>query len=631
MKEKLSTLFTLLCLIFLIIGWFGVGWAPYVSVFFGALFPISYAYESLKERNIGISLLMLVAAAGAIAIDQAIEAAILLFLYSLSGTLEEYAMGKTKSAIESLMKLRPEQATLVTAEGESKVSVHDLKIGDRIRIAAFETIPIDGIIRQGSTQVNEASMTGESIPVPKAEGDDLISGTQNLDGMCLVEVTAPVGHTALDKIVELVRDAQDNKASGEKISEWFGQRYTFFVLGAFAASFLIRYFLLNDAARPAFYASVILLVALSPCAVVISSPAATLSALAWAARNGILVRGGQIIEQLGRVSAIAIDKTGTLTAGKPKLVEICVCRAVPAGTGVSLDESSCWHGGDSITQEAGQMLRYAAAAEQYSSHPIAEAIVGAARRLRLDVPEALDQKDKPGYGVTATIENRSVKVGQMKFFEDLPAEFATHVEELQKRGFTVAILEVETEYAALGLRDEPRKDAAKVLGELRDLGLTKVSMLTGDTRQTAEVVAKDVGVETWHASLLPGEKTALIEEMEKTDRVLMVGDGINDAPSLTRATVGVAMGGLGSDIALNSADVVLMGDRLAALPELVRLGRRTNKIIWANLIFGVGMIVCLVIASLFNALPLPLAVVGHEGSTVLVILNGLRLLGGPGK
>lgn len=632
MKEKLSTLFTVLCLIFLIIGWVtGSVPAALVSVFFGAIFPVMYAWESLREKNIGISLLMLIAAAGAIAIDQAVEAAILLFLYSLSGTLEEFAMGKTKSAIESLMKLRPESATLITDTGESRISVHDLEVGDRIRIAAFETIPIDGVVRQGTTQVNEASMTGESIPIPKAEGDDVISGTQNLDGMCIVEVTAPVGHTALDKIVELVRDAQDNKASGERISQWFGQRYTFFVLGSFAASFLIRYFLLHAPAKPAFYDSVILLVALSPCAVVISSPAATLSALAWSARNGILVRGGQVIEALGSITQIAIDKTGTLTAGKPRLAEICVCRPVATGPNVCLDESACWHGEDSITPQAGAMLRYAAAAEQYSSHPIAEAIVNAARDLSLDIPEALDQKDRPGYGVAAMIENRPVKVGQRKFFESLPEDFEKHVEELQRRGFTVAILEVEGEYAALGLRDEPRKDASKVLNELRALGLKTVTMLTGDTHQTAETVAKEVGVEAWHASLLPGDKTAKIEEMEAKGRVMMIGDGINDAPSLTRATVGVAMGGLGSDIALNSADVVLMGDRLAALPDLVRLGRRTNKIIWVNLVFGAGMIVCLVVASLFDKLPLPLAVVGHEGSTVLVILNGLRLLGGPGR
>lgn len=631
MKERLSSIFTALCLIFLLAGWIlNLSWAGYVSVLFGAIFPVAYAYESLREKNIGISLLMLVAAAGAIAVDQVIEAAILLFLYSLSGTLEEFAMGRTRSAIESLMKLRPDRATLIRDSGEVQVSIHDLQIGDNIRVASFEAIPIDGVILSGETHADESSMTGESIPVAKGIGDKLISGTQNMEGTCIVQVTAPVGQTALDKIVLLVRDAQENKASGERISQWFGRNYTFFVLGAAILSFFVRHFGFHEAPRQAFYDSVILLVALSPCALVISTPASTLSAMAWAARNGILIRGGEFIEMLGKISIVSVDKTGTLTRGRPELVEVCVCRPVVAG-GVCLDEGACWHGEGTPSADAAEMLRAAAAAEQYSTHPIADAIVRAARTLGIDIPEALDQKDRPGMGVSATIDGKGVRIGQRKFFEDLPADFAAHVEELQSRGLTAAILEVEGSFAALGLRDEPRKEAATVLQKLRGLGIKRIAMLTGDTKQTAQAVAAEVGVDDWHAALLPADKIALIEEFEKEGRVMMVGDGVNDAPSLTRASIGVAMGGLGSDVALNSADVVLMGDRLSALPELIRLGRRTTGIIWANLIFGAGVIAVLVALSLFGWLPLPYAVVGHEGSTVLVILNGLRLLGGPGR
>jgi len=625
MKERIGTALTALCLFFLIIAWFGVPWAAYVSVAFGGVFPVLTAFESLRERNIGISLLMLIAAAGAIAIGQAEEAAILLFLYSLSGTLEEFALGKTRSAIEALMKLRPESAVRLTSGGEEKVSIHDLGVGDKIRIAPFESVPIDGRILEGSTHINEASMTGESLPVGKEPGEMVVSGTQNLEGMCIVEVTAAVGHTALDRIVEMVRDAQENKASGERISQWFGKPYTFVVLGAAVLSFLVRHFGLDHDMRTAFYESVILLVAMSPCALVISTPAATLSAMAWAARKGILIRGGEFIESLGKVSIVAVDKTGTLTQGKPRLVELCVCRAS------GLEESACWHGEDTMSPEASSVLRLAAAAEKYSTHPIADAIVRAATGFGIELPEAKDQVDKPGYGVRATIDGTAVRVGQPKFFEDIPEDFRDHVSNLQGRGLTVAILSIEggNVWAALGLRDLARKESAATISALRELGVNRVAMLTGDNAQTAEVVAAEVGVTEWHAALLPGDKTKLIEEMESEGRVMMVGDGVNDAPSLARATVGVAMGGLGSDVALNSADVVLMGDRVAALPEIIRLGKKSSRIIWANLIFGGGVIGILVLLSLLSILPLPWAVVGHEGSTVLVILNGLRLLKGP--
>jgi Cd2+/Zn2+-exporting ATPase len=623
MKERIGTALTALCLIFLIVAWYGVPWAAYVSVAFGGVYPVLTAFESLRERNIGISLLMLIAAAGAIAIGQAEEAAILLFLYSLSGTLEEFALGKTRSAIEALMKLRPETAVRLTNAGEEKVSIHDLAVGDKIRIAPFESVPIDGRILEGSTHVNEASMTGESVPVGKEPGEMVVSGTQNLEGMCIVEVTAAVGQTALDRIVEMFRDAQENKASGERISQWFGKPYTFVVLGAAVLSFLVRHFGLDHDVRTAFYESVILLVAMSPCALVISTPAATLSAMAWAARKGILIRGGEFIEALGNIDIVAVDKTGTLTQGRPKLVELCVCRT----SGV--DESACWHGEESMSPEAKEVLRLAAAAEKYSTHPIADAIVRAATGIGIALPEAKDQVDKPGYGVRANIDGASVRVGQPKFFDDLPGEFEDHVRDLQKRGLTVAILSVGEVWAALGLRDQARKESSGTISALRDLGVKRVVMLTGDNAQTADVVAQEVGVTEWKASLLPGDKTSLIEKMEAEGRVMMVGDGVNDAPSLARATVGVAMGGLGSDVALNSADVVLMGDRVAALPEIIRLGKKTSRIIWANLVFGGAVIGVLVLLSLFSVLPLPWAVVGHEGSTVLVILNGLRLLKGP--
>jgi len=371
-----------------------------------------------------------------------------------------------------------------------------------------------------------------------------------------------------------------------------------------------------------------------------------LSALAWAARNGILIRGGEFIETSGRVQVVAMDKTGTLTQGRPILAEVCVCdqvMAVPNAVGsLCVSDDACWTRGEQLSPQAAEILRAAAAGEQYSTHPIASAIVAAAREHGIGIPETSDQKVHSGLGVSATLDGALLRIGQRRFFESgddrLPPEFAVHAEELQQKGMTVAILEFDGKFAALGLRDGPRPEAKAVLEELRGpLGL-EVMMLTGDTPQTADAVARELDISNVHAGLMPADKERLIGEVVDAGRsLMMVGDGINDAPSLARASTGVAMGGLGSDIALNAADVVLMQDRLDRLPHLIRLGRKTNRVIRANLIFAGGVIAVLTLGALFfgllwperQNLVLPLAVVGHESSTVLVILNGLRLLHGP--
>jgi Cd2+/Zn2+-exporting ATPase len=588
------------------------------------VFALRTTWDSLRERSIDVNFLMVLAAIGAIVVGRPADAAALLFLFSLSGTLETYAMAKTKSAIEGLVKLRPDRATLLTDEGDKLVPTHDLVVGDRVRVAAFENIPVDGEVESGNTSVNQAAMTGESVPVPKAAGEPVLAGTQNLDGMFVMRVTAPAGGTMLDKVVDLVRDAQENKASGERISQWFGQRYTFFVIAVFIVALLVR-LSLKQPIHEALYGALVLLVALSPCAMVISTPASTLSALAWAGRQGILVRGGEYLERLRAIKVVVMDKTGTLTAGTPKLAEICVCAPVAAGA-VCREEEACWHGTGDLSEDARHMLRAAAAAEQYSSHPLAVAITRSARESGIDVPEAHEQTDHPGLGIEAHLAEGTVRIGQQRFFDHLPAEFAGHVEELQSRGMTVAIMEFQGKFAALGLRDAPRPEAPEVVRQLKASG-RRVIMLTGDTVPTAKAVAEEVGVEEFHGGLLPADKTHRIAELEESGQpVMMVGDGINDAPALSRASVGIAMGGLGSDIALNAADIVLMQDRLVRVPQVIALGERTSRIITANLVFAAGVIIALTVSSLFFELPLPLAVIGHEGSTVIVILNGLRLL-----
>ncbi|MBX3117727.1 MAG: heavy metal translocating P-type ATPase [Fimbriimonadaceae bacterium] len=644
--RDIQVILTVLCGIFLVLSFFGLHVSiAYLSVVFGSYFALKSAYEAIRERSLDVNFLMVFAAAGAVALGHPTEAAVLLFLFSLSSTLEAFAMSRTKSAIEGLIKLRPDTALRITASGDEKTPVEEIEVGDMIRVVAFELVPLDGVVESGESSINQSAMTGESVPVSASRGTRVLAGTQNLDGMLTIKVAAKAGQTTLEKIVDLVQDAQENKASGERISTWFGQRYTIFVIVAFAISLVVR-LLLGQDANAALYAALTLLVALSPCALVISTPASTLSALAWAARNGMLIRGGEFIEQAGKADILAVDKTGTLTAGRFELAEICVCQGVPEVVGGSgrlcMEGHACWSGQGTMSDEAKRLLRVAAAAEQYSTHPIAEAIVESARQQGLDIPEATEHHAHTGLGVTANVEGKAVKVGQRKFFDtadsSLDPDFAVHAEELQHKGFTVVVLDYDGMMAAIGLHDAPRPSAKTVLRDVQELGIRQTVMMTGDTRETAEAVASEVGITDVRAGLFPEDKEKIVAELTaKGGGLIFVGDGVNDAPSLARASVGVAMGGLGSDIALNAADVVLMNDRLESIPRLIKLGRMTNSIIRANLYFAGSVIVVLTLGSMFfdqflpdyRNLILPLAVVGHEGSTVLVILNGLRLLRGP--
>jgi len=633
-----QVLLTALCGLFLVLGFFNLHPAiPYLSVACGSYFAVKSAWESLAARSIDVNFLMVFAAIGAVVVGQPLDAAALLFLFSLSSTLESLAMARTRSAIAGLVKLRPEQAIRIADGKEEMVRVEELKLGDLIRIPPFESIPVDGKIEQGESTVDQSAMTGESQPVQKSTGDLVLAGTRNLDNTLVARISSTVGDSTLDRIVELVNNAQENKASGERISTWFGHKYTFFVISAFVIALVVR-LLLGQTLQPAIYASLTLLVALSPCALVISTPATTLSALAWAARNGILVRGGEFIEKAGRIDTLALDKTGTLTLGRPKLLEVCVCAKSMASLGPSSDgcteEESCWHGKGTLSADARRLLEAAASAELYSSHPLSLAIRESAELHGISIPTPESESTAPGGGVAAVVGGRQVYVGKPSYVESqgiqVPPAFAEHIAEFQNRGMTVALLAVDNDLAALGFMDEPRPDAPEFVSKLADAGVDRIVVLSGDTQKTVDAVAGRLGIEDRHGAMLPEDKAEVIAQLSSQGRrVMMVGDGINDAPPLAAATVGVAMGGLGSDIALNAADVVLMHDRLERIPDLMRLGRRTNAIIRANLFFATGVIVALTAFSLFGSLPLPVAVIGHEGSTVLVILNGLRVLRGP--
>lgn len=631
--RTVSGALAVLCGLSLIVSLFpGMAMAAYAAVAFGSYGALRTAWESVRERQVDVNLLMVLAAVGAIVVGQPADAGVLLFLFSLSGALEELAMARTRSAIEGLVQLRPDTALRVREGREETVPVEALEIGDMVRVPPFQPVPIDGTVLSGASDLDTSAMTGESREVPISVGMEVLGGTQNLSGAFVLSVTRTVGNSTLDRIVSLVEEAQDNKASGERISAWFGQRYTFFVLFAAIGSWVIR-LLIGTPHSVALYQSLTLLVALSPCALVISTPAATLSALAFAARKGILVRGGEFIERAATIDTIIFDKTGTLTAGKPALVEICVCEPVRVGGGTSCSTAGeCWAGEASMSPLAQSILSYAAAAEVHSSHPFADAIRKAAKSFGLPSLDLTEERVVPGLGVYGRVDGREVWVGQKRFLESegvpIPEDFALHIEQLQTKGVSVALVALDDRLAALGFADEVRDEAAPMLARLRALGVNDFKVLTGDTQQNAASIVGKFGL-PFAAGLLPQEKTSAIKALvDSGKRTMMVGDGINDAPALAQSTLGVAMGGLGSDIAMNAADVVLMHDRLDRIPTLIELGRRTSRVIRGNLLFAGGVIAALTITSLFFTLPLPIAVVGHEGSTVLVILNGLRLLRG---
>lgn len=626
MLRDRQTLLTAICFIGLIVSlFFRSEAAAYVSVVFGSYYAITSSWASLKARELDVNVLMIIAAIGSMIVHHVTDAAALLFLFSLSSTLEALAMAKTKSAIEGLMRLRPAQATRLTDSGEETVPVEALVKGDRIRIAPFDGIPVDGKILEGKSAVDQSAMTGESVSVSCGPGDLLLSGTQNLEGQLVMEVSAATGESALDRIVALVSEAQENKASGERISQWFGQRYTIGVLVAFVASNFIR-LALHQPLNDAFYGSLTLLVGMSPCALVISTPATTLSALAWAARNGILIRGGEFIERAGEIDIIAMDKTGTLTRGKPRLSNLVV-----SSNGSSLRS---WQTDQPLTEPLITALQAAAGAEQTSNHPLALAVVDAAKTAGLQIGDATEAKVFPGLGLEATVDGAKIWVGKPALLTEngvqITDEIRGAIAQMEAGGASVALMATGNLVAALEFEDRVRPEAKLVLQDLQELGVKQLVMITGDNWATAKTVADFLGIKEFHAELHPDDKTVQIGDLAKKGHVLMVGDGVNDAPSLALASVGVAMGGLGSDIALNAADVVLMNDRLERIPDLIRLGRRTQLAIRANLIFAGTVVVSLTVASLITTLLLPIAVVGHEGSTVLVILNGLRLLQGPG-
>lgn len=569
------------------------------------------AIQSLLQKDLNIDLLMVLAALAAAGVGEVRDGAILLFLFSLAGTLEHYAMGNTKRSVAALMDMRPDEANRLKADGQTteRVAVELLAISDRVIVRPGERIPIDGAVEKGVGAVNQAPITGESVPVDKAPGDKVFAGSVNQNAVLTILVTAPAARSTLSRMIQLVMEAEDKKSPSERFSDWFGQRYTFVVLfGSIAA--LGIFLLIGMETADALYKAATLLVVASPCAIVISVPAAVLSAIAAAARHGVLFKGGAALEDFGNVSTIAFDKTGTLTEGKMAVSHVTV-----------------------LDGEETEFFSIVATLEAESDHPLARSITEYLAERGVRRLEAYDASAIPGQGVVATMGGVRYWAGNRTLLTSeqasITSEVETLLESLEVRGETPVIVgQGQTILGVVALSDVVRRESAGMIKSLYAAGVKQVVMLTGDTKRVALAVGEGLGLKesSVFGNLLPEDKVKQIEALTKTGPVAFVGDGVNDAAALATARVGIAMGVAGTDAALEAADVALLSSDLRKLVYTYTLSRRANRIIRQNLYFACGIMAIMVVATIFTTFPLPLGVIGHEGGTLLVVANGLRLL-----
>lgn len=642
-------------LIFLLMGWIGgslTGWLPLwavvgcavVAYVAGGYTGFNEAVAEFRNGKLDIDFLMIAAAVGAALIGEWEEGALLLFLFTLSGALEEFAMDRTRHAIEALTDLRPDTAQRLRGDIEETIAVADLHIDERVLVRPGDRIPVDGRVVAGTSSVDQSPITGESIPVGKEAGDEVFAGTINGGGSMEVSVTKPAEQSTLNKIIQLVEDAQEDAVPAQRFIDRFSQPYTLFVIGLTIAAIILPQLFSAESFSQTFYRAMTLLVVASPCALVISTPASILSAIAAAAREGLLFKGGIHLENLSQVSVAAFDKTGTLTKGHPTVTDV-----------LPLKESS-----------ADQVLQIAASAEAHSEHHLARAIVQKAAEKNVPLLKPIEFEAIAGKGVRALLTmqekqaedsspEKAVLVGNDKLFETLQIPLADDTIQagrtLQRQGKTAVLVAVRsgtqkadsnknaqaenwTPIGFIGVADTLREDAKANVQSLRDQGVQHIAMLTGDNQDVAEAIANELGLDQVYSELLPEEKVDVLMRLQAKGSTVMVGDGINDAPALAIADVGVAMGASGTDAALETADVVLMGDRLSRLPFAIRLGKQAQRTVKQNVAFSIGVMLVLMAVTVLLPLirpgfqlPLPLGVIGHEGSTLLVVANGLRLLG----
>lgn len=634
---------SIIALVALLFGWIGgslTGALPRWAVIAAAL--VSFAagsYTGVRETLLGlrhgkfdIDFLMTAAAFGAALIGEWEEGALLLFLFTLSGALETFALDRTRHAIEALSDLRPAVARVLRGEVEIETAVDDLVLGDRIVVRPGERLPMDGVVVKGRSTVDQSPITGESIPVQKEVKDPVFAGTINGAGALTVEVTKPASESTLSRIIKLVEEAQQDATPTQRFIDRFSQPYTLAVICGTLLTLAVGRLFVNEPFHDSLYRAMTLLVVASPCALVISTPASVLSAIAAAARRGVLFKGGAYLEKIAQVGIVAFDKTGTLTPGRPVVTDV---------------RSFIDYSNDDV-------LRLAAGAEQPSEHHLGRAIIEEARRRDLSIETPTDFFALAGHGIEAHFardgHTETIYIGNEKFFTTKGIEYSPAIamfgEALQKQGKTVMLvvrrstvgdtLGSDRDWEVVGfvaVADAVRPEARAAVAALRKGGIERIVMLTGDNHVVAEHIGHEVGITEVYSELLPEEKVEIVRKLGEEGRTVMVGDGVNDAPALATASVGIAMGAGGTDVALETADVVLMSSDLSKLPFTMTLGKRATRIVRQNVVFSVGVILTLISLTLVApllvegfTLPLPLGVVGHEGSTLIVVLNGLRML-----
>lgn len=632
---RAELVFSLLCGATLLAGWLGpkISAMPDAVAFglllaaylFGGYFTLKEAIAKVLQRKYEIDFLMLVAAGGAAILGEWAEGAFLLFLFSIGHALENYAMARARNAIAALADLAPEEA-LVRRDGrETVLPVDELKPGDIVIVRSNDRIPADGFVIKGESSVNQAPVTGESAPVDKSPVNDIGDAADNSDnvkpahkvfagsingaGSLEIQVARRASETTLARVIDMVSAAETRQSPTQSFTKKFEKIFVPCVV-MLAVVTALSWLVLDESPAQSFYRSMAVLVAASPCALAIATPSAILSGVARAAHGGVLIKGGAPLEALGRLDSIAFDKTGTLTSGEPKLVEITPVAGVTET----------------------ELLRVAGAVELLSDHPLAEAIVEYVREKVGDVSgRATGFKSITGRGVSAILDGEKVYIGKLALFDEvdgslMPQELSAQVQSMSARGrSTMVVRRGETYLGAIGLMDTPRAVARKVISRLREIGVTRMMMISGDNQRVADAVAREVGLDFAFGDLMPEDKVEKIRKLKEAGGVAMVGDGVNDAPAMANATVGIAMGAAGSDVALETADVALMADDLETLPFAVGLSRATSRIIRQNLWVSLGIVAILIPATLLG-LGIGPAVMIHEGSTVVVVVNALRLL-----
>ncbi len=578
----------------------------------GSWFTAQEVWERLAKRVLDVHFLMLAVAVGSASVGAWGEGAMLLFLFSFSGALEHYALGRTQKEIRSLFRESPKSATVIEPDGrEQEVPVETLAPGLRLLIKPGAQFPVDGEIVKGQTAADESNLTGEAVPVEKTVGDVVLAGTINLWGAVETTVLRAAAESALQKIIRLIRDAQHHKAPSQRFTDQFSGYYTYAVLGLSAAMFFFWWlgsglpaFAPRGLQQSAFYRTMTLLVVASPCALVLSIPSAVLAAIAWGARHGILFRGGAAVEKLAAITAVALDKTGTLTTGDLAVEKV---ESFPPG-------------------REQDVARLAYALEKLSHHPLARAITRYGLRQGLEAPRVEDFESLTGLGLKGRIDGQECLLGKREWVRE--SRFGPIIDSAPRSGVgcsSVWVIHGDL-LGRLVLRDDIRPQARHTLDALRHEGL-RALVLTGDRQAAADALQRELQIDEVRAGLKPEQKLEIIRELTaRGEKVAMVGDGVNDAPSLAAAHIGVAMGARGSDAALEQADVVLMHDRLENFLTAFRLSQRARRIIQQNLVVSLGTVVVLVLFALLGKIPLTLGVVGHEGSTVIVVMNSLRLL-----